>query len=419
MPEAIDYLIVGGGVAGGHAIFGIRKYDKSGTILVVNEEDQFPYDRPPMSKEYLAGKKKRRELFFRADSYYPRNRVEVLRKRRVKSVDASHRNITLDDGREIPYKSLLLATGGRVRKLEVTGSDLEGIYYLRTLQDCDIIRKAASDSRKVAIVGGGFIGCEVAATLRSKGLKVTLIEMSSHLLNAAIDEKTADWIREYHLKKGVHVLTNASVSEFIGKNGRVHEVKLKDGKIIPTEFVMVGIGITPNTELAESAGLRVDKGLLVDEYLKTSVHNIYAAGDIARFYSPIFKRYLRVEHVDVAQRQGAIAGANMTGRKKTFDELPYFFSNQFDLEINAYGDLSQHTTVVRRGQMDAKRGFIQFYLDGPTLNGILCVNADWKEVERAKTLILMRKDFAQPSILSDESKTLKSMVKKAGPHPRR
>jgi 3-phenylpropionate/trans-cinnamate dioxygenase ferredoxin reductase subunit len=151
----------------------------------------------------------------------------------------------------------------------------------------------------------------------------------------------------------------------------------------------------------------------------TSVHKIYAAGDIARFYSPIFKRYLRVELVDVAQRQGATAGANMTGRKKAFDELSYFFSNQFDLEINAYGDLSQHTTVVRRGRLDAKRGFIQFYLDGPTLNGILCVNADWNEVERAKTLILMRKDFAHPSILSDESKTLKSMIKKAGPHSRR
>ena len=419
MPEPIDYLIVGGGVAGGHAVFEIRKRDKSGTILVVNEEDQLPYDRPPLSKEYLARKKKRRELFFRADSYYPRKKVEVLREHRVKSIDASHRNITLDDGREIPYRSMLLATGGRVRKLEVPGSDLEGIYYLRTLQDCDIIRKAASGSKTVAIVGGGFIGCEVTATLRSKGLKVTLVEVSSHLLSAAIDEETSEWIREYHSKKGVDVLTNASVSGFIGKNGRVNGVELKTGKVIPAEFVVVGIGIIPNTELGENAGLKVDKGLVVDEYLKTSDHNIYAAGDIARFYSPIFKRYLRVEHVDVAQRQGTAAGANMAGRKRAFDELPYFFSNQFDLEINAYGDLSQHTTVVRRGQMDAKTGFIQFYFDGPTLNGILSVNADWNEIERAKTLILMRKDFAHPSILSDESKTLKSIIKRVGQHSRR
>jgi NADPH-dependent 2,4-dienoyl-CoA reductase/sulfur reductase-like enzyme len=419
MPKPIDYLIVGGGVAGGHAVFEIRKHDKSGTILVVNEEDQFPYDRPPLSKEYLAGKKKKRELFFRADSYYPRKKAEVLREHRVKSIDVLHRNITLDDGGEIPYKSLLLATGGRVRRLEVPGSELDGIYYLRTLQNCDLIRKAASDSRKVVIVGGGFIGCEVASTLRSKGLKVTLIEMSSHLLSASIDEETSEWIREYHSKKGVDVLTNASVSGFIGKNGRVNWVELKDGKVIPAEFVVVGIGIIPNTELAENAGLKVDKGLVVDEYLRTSVHNIYAAGDIARFYSPIFKRYLRVEHVDVAQRQGTTAGANMTGQKKAFDELPYFFSNQLDLEINAYGDLSQHTTVVRRGQMDAKTGFIQFYFDGPTLNGILCVNADWNGIERAKTLILMRKDFAHPSILSDESKTLKSIIKKVGPHSRR
>src|ERR1700730_14908632 len=264
MLELVEYLIVGGGVAGGHAIFEIRKHDKSGRIVVVNGENQLPYDRPPLSKEYLAGKKKRREVYFRADSYYKRNKVEFIKGHRVQDIDTSDRSLTLDDGRKFKFKSLLIATGGRVRKLELPGSDLEGVYYLRTIEDCDVIKKAAvPKSKSVVILGGGFIGCEVAATLRSKGLKVTLLEMSTHLLSAAIDEETADWIQAYHSKKGVNVLTNASATRFLGQNGRVKGVELKDGKTLAADFVVVGIGIIPNTELAEHAGIKVDEGILV------------------------------------------------------------------------------------------------------------------------------------------------------------
>ncbi|MFI5420259.1 MAG: FAD-dependent oxidoreductase, partial [Nitrososphaerales archaeon] len=186
----------------------------------------------------------------------------------------------------------------------------------------------------------------------------------------------------------------------------------KDGKPLAADFVVVGIGIIPNTELAENAGITIDKGILVNEFLKTSAEDVYAAGDVARFYSPIFKRNLRVEHVDVAQKQGAIAGRNMTRlKKKPFDELPYFFSNQFDIEINAYGDLSKHDKVIRRGKMDTKTGFIQFYFAGSTLNGILSVNADWKIIDSAKSLLAKQKEIPNPSILADESKTFRSITK--------
>jgi 3-phenylpropionate/trans-cinnamate dioxygenase ferredoxin reductase component len=412
VPEFVRYMIVGGGVAGGHAIFEIRRHDKSGRIVVVNHEDQLPYDRPPLSKEYLAGKMKESRVFYKAHSYYTRNKVEVIRGHDVRAIDTSRRNVALDDGREFTYRSLLIATGGRVRKLELPGSDLEGIYYLRTIEDCDVIRKAATSKKKVTIIGGGFIGCEVAATLKGVGLEVSIIEMSSHLLSAAIDEETAGWIQRYQSKRGVKILTNVNVTRFLGRNGHVRAVSLKSGEVLTTDFVVAGIGIIPNTELAENAGLKTDKGILVNEYLKGSADDVYAAGDVARFYSPMFKQNLRVEHVDVAQKQGATAGRNMTGLKKQpFDELPYFFSNQFDIEINAYGDLSKRTTTVRRGKMNAKTGFIQFYFDGATLNGILCVNADWKEIEKAKTLLESRKEFPDPSILSDEEKTLKSVIK--------
>ncbi|MDA4136271.1 MAG: FAD-dependent oxidoreductase [Thaumarchaeota archaeon] len=413
MTDRVDYLVIGGGVAGGHAVFEIRRRDKSGRIVVVNRENQFSYDRPPLSKEYLAGKMERSGVFYKTDSYYRKNKIDVIRGHDVQSIDTPRRRVTLDDGREFVYKTLLIATGGRVRKLELPGSDFEGIHYLRTIEDCDVIRKEAKPGKKVTVIGGGFIGCEVAATLRGRGLQVTVVETSSHLLSAAIDEETAGWIKEYQEKKGVRILTNATVTRLLGKNGRVNAVELKDGQVLPSDFVVAGIGIIPNTELAEDAGLKVDRGILVDSNLKASAKHVYAAGDIARFYSPVFERNLRVEHVDVAQKQGTTAGRNMTGAKQQpFDELPYFFSNQFEIEINAYGDLSKRTTTVRRGKMDIKTGFIQFYFDGTTLDGILSVNADWEEIEAAKTLVGLRKDFADPSILGDEKRTLKSIIKK-------
>jgi NADPH-dependent 2,4-dienoyl-CoA reductase/sulfur reductase-like enzyme len=412
MPEIpADYVIIGGGVAGGHAIYAIRKYDKAGRLVVIGREDQFPYDRPPLSKEYLAGGKERHEIFFRADSYYRRNNVDFIKGSSVKAIDTPNRMVIFDDRRELTYKTLLIATGGRVRRLEVPGSDLEGIHYLRTIEECDRIREVAAKSNKVVIVGGGFIGCEVAATLRGRGLKVTLIHKSPQLLSAAVDAETARWIQEYHSEKGVDVLLNANVTKFAGNAGKVEAVELGSGRSIAADFVVVGIGIIPETEIAENAGLKIDEGVLVNEYLETSVEGVFAAGDIARFYSPLLRRSLRLEHVDVAQKQGKTAGMNMTGQKLPFADLPYFFSNQYDLEINAYGDLSRHTEIVRRGKLDAGTGFIQFYFEGRMLNGILTVNADWKDIEKAKALLEMRKEFLHTSILSDETKALSSIIK--------
>ncbi|MDG6945808.1 MAG: FAD-dependent oxidoreductase [Nitrososphaerota archaeon] len=407
MPNRIDYLIIGGGVAGGHAAYAIRKQDRTGKIVVVSDEKQLPYDRVPLSKEFLAGKRKRRELFFKGDAYYPRNKVEVIRERRAEALDISSKTVRLDDGQAFSYRRLLLATGGRPRKLELPGSDLAGIYYLRTLEDCDAIRKASSDASRAIIVGGGFIGCEVAATLRGRGLKVTLVELADRLLGAAIDERTAGWIQEYHIKQGVKVLTKTTVDEFVGKDGRVTDVKLGGGLVVPADFVVVGVGIIPNIAIAEEAGLKVDRGIIVDGRLRTSAADVYAAGDVARFYSPILKRVMRVEHYDVAERQGAVAGSNMAGRSASFDELPYFFSNQYDLEINAYGDLSSRTSTILRGDLDSRDGFLQFYFNGTVLDGVLSVNREWDEIEKAKELVESRKPIADPSAVGDESRALR------------
>lgn len=406
MTERADYLIVGGGTSGGFAAYAIRKADRRGRIVVVSQEVQSPYDRVPLSKEFLAGKKAKEELFFKGEAYYRRSKVEIMRGRRAEALNALGRSVRLDDGGTVAFGKLLIATGGRPRRLQLPGADLEGIRYLRTLEDAQRMVEAASKASEVVIVGGGFIGCEMAATLRGRGLKVTLAEVSEHLLGKAIDWKTARWIEEYHSRQGVTVLTKAAVGGFVGSGGGVNGVRVGGG-VIPADFVAVGVGIIPNTEIAEAAGLGVDGGILVDEHMKTTAKDIYAAGDVARFYSPVLKRRMRVEHYDVAEKQGTVAGKNMAGKAAEFDELPYFFSNQYDLEINAYGDLSTRTSIVTRGKMGSKAGFLQFYLNGNAIDGVLSVNRDWEEIEKARALVEQRKELSDPSALGDESRAIR------------
>ncbi len=398
-----DYVIIGGGLAGGWAASSIRKVDRTGKIVLVANENHIPYDRVPLSKDYLIDKIPKDKLFFKKEEFYEKNEIELIPDHEAKELDTKARTLKLDDDRELTFGKLLLATGGYPRKIPINGSDLKGVYYLRTLEDCEQLKDVISHSRRAVIIGGGFIGCELAAAFATKGLETTIVEMGPYLMNMAIDEETGRWIGSYYSEKGVSVLLNATASRFFGENGRVSGVELKDGRTIPADFIVVGVGIALHTELAERAGLKVDKGIVVNEYLETSVEGIYAAGDVARFYSPLFKRHLRLEHYDIAVKHGMIAGANMAGVRKPFDELPYFFSYQFDLKINAYGDLSQRTKIVKRGALNKDSGFLQFYLNQGTLDAVLSVNKGGDEVKKAKELVFARKSFSDPTVLSNES----------------
>jgi 3-phenylpropionate/trans-cinnamate dioxygenase ferredoxin reductase subunit len=409
MPERVDYLIVGGGLAGGYAVNAIRKKDMSGRVVLVTNEKHLPYDRVPLSKAYLMDKVQRDRLFFKKKDFYDQNKVELIQGHNVINLNSENREITLDDDRRISFNRLLLSTGGRARKITLPGADLEGVYYLRTVEDCDKIKETIARSQKVAVIGGGFIGCELAAAFATKGLETTIIEVGPYLLNMAIDEETGIWIGNYYSQKGVNVTTNAAASAFTGDDNHLSAVELKDGRKIPVDFVVVGIGILPNTELAENAGLRVDKGIVANEYLETSESGIYTAGDVARFYSPVFQRYIRVEHYDVAVKHGTIAGGNMAGERNQFDELPYFFSYQFDLKITAYGDLSHRTRIIKRGSLNVGDGFFQFYFNTNKLEAVLAVNKRWDEIKVAKGLILDPGTFPDPTVLSDESKTLEQI----------
>jgi 3-phenylpropionate/trans-cinnamate dioxygenase ferredoxin reductase subunit len=400
---AFDYVIIGGGLAGGYAASSIRKIDRTGKILLVANENHIPYDRVPLSKGYLLNNIPKDRLFFKKDEFYKKDGVEFILGHEVKELHVNSKMLKLDDGRELAFRKLLLATGGSPKRILIPGSDLQGVYYLRTLEDCDLLKDVMGHSRRAVVIGGGFIGCELASAFATKGLDTTIIEIGPCLLNMAIDEETGLWIGNYYSDRGVSVLVNATASKFLEENGRVSGIQLNDGRVISADFVVVGVGIALHTKLAERAGLKVDQGIVVNEFLETSVEGIYAAGDVARFYSPIFKRYLRLEHYDIAVKHGIRAGANMAGEKKPFNDLPYFFSYQFDLKISAYGDLSQKTSMVKRGELNETEGFFQFYLNKGMLDAVLSINKKWEEVKKAKDLVIARKFFPDPTIFSNES----------------
>lgn len=397
-------------MSGGYAVQTLRQRNPMSRVMLVTEENNLPYDRVPLSKGFLVGSVKRESVFLKKREFYDQNKIEVAMGRRVTGLDENARTVTLEDGREMTYKQLLLATGGRPRKLPIPGGDLQGIYYLRTLEDSEILRALMPHNQRVAIIGGGFIGCELAAAFLKKGLDVTIVEMMPFLLNVAFDAETARWITGYFAKRGAKLEMNATAAQFVEDSGRVVAVETKDGRRVPADFVCVGIGIAPNTELAEKAGLRVEKGIVVDEHLKTSAEGVYAAGDVARFYSPMYKRHLRVEHYDVAVKHGKIAGANMAGDNQAFNEPPHFFSFMFDLVCKAYGDLSHHDQILHRGELESEKGFLQFYMEAGRINAVLSMNRDPDELKVARSLLASRQIFEDTSGLTDESRSLQSLL---------
>ena len=265
-------------------------------------------------------------MFLRQPRFYERHRVERFLGQTATALDADTNTITLEDGRRIPFQKLLIATGGRPRRLPIPGADLDGISYLRTLEDSDALQAGMAKAQRAVVVGGGFIGCEVATAFAQSGLQTTLIEVAPAPLSLVLDVETCAFITSFLSQQGVALRTGTAATRFFGEEGRVQGVVTDSGENIEADVAVIGVGIAPNTELAAAAGLSVDNGVVVNEYLEAA-EAIYAAGDIARYYSPTLQRHLRVEHYDVALQHGRTAGANMAGARVAYTELPYFFSH--------------------------------------------------------------------------------------------
>lgn len=398
MKRPLNYVIVGGGIAGNAAAEAIREVDNAGSIVILTDELQRPYDRVPLSKTYLTGNLRRAPYLHHAE-YYKQRDIEIRTDCGVKSINVDEKVVTDVNGNRIPYDRLLMATGGRPRPLEISGNELEGIFYLRTLDDAAKIRGALKDASCATVVGGGFIGCEVASSLAAVGLEVRLVEVMPYLMYRVLDRGTAEWLTSRLKDAGVHLVVNAEVVGFSG-DARVEKVLIKDGRTWSTDLVVVGVGMIPNAEVVERAGFLVDNGVVVDEYLETSVPGVYAAGDVANYYCSVYGRHLRVEHWDSAIAQGRRAGMNMAGQRDRYDGLPYFFSRFSTVNITGVGTITGWERCVELGAVDDPRGFARLFFSKGKLTGVLGIHVDDSLLDVATEAIRGQAMFERPDVLA-------------------
>jgi 3-phenylpropionate/trans-cinnamate dioxygenase ferredoxin reductase component len=356
------YIIVGASLAGAKAAETLRAEGFDGRLLLIGAEDERPYERPPLSKEYLRGEAKREKVYVHDGGFYAEHDIELQLGRRAVSLSTSRNELGLDDGERLHYDRLLLTTGAQPRRLAIPGSELDGVLYLRSVEDSDALRERLGRGGAVVVVGAGWIGAEVAASARQRGLEVTVVDPAAVPLERVLGPEVGAIYRDIHADHGTQMLLGTGVEAFEGETA-VERVRTSDGREVECDFVVVGIGVEPRTELAVQAGLAVDNGILVDEHLRTSAPAVFAAGDVANAHHPFYGERIRVEHWANALNQGPTAARNMLGRADAYDRLPYFFSDQYDVGMEYSGFARTWDRVIFRGD-PANREFIAFWLVG-------------------------------------------------------
>jgi len=381
MADDRTFLIVGASMAGAQAAQQLRKDGFTGRVVLVGAETDRPYERPPLSKGYLLGKEERDKAFIHDAQWYGENDVELILGVTVTAVDPAAHTVTVDDVDPLRYDKLLIATGSRPRRLDVPGADSDGIRYLRTIEESDRLRETLREGVQVLVIGAGWIGLETAAAAREAGASATIVEMDSLPLRRVLGDELAAVFRDVHQAHGTTFHFGAGVREFGDSGGRVTHAVLTDGTEVPADLVIVGVGIQPNVELAQAAGLSVENGIVTDERLRTSDPDIYAAGDVASFLHPMVGERIRVEHWANARYGGRAAASSMLGGQAPFDRVPYFFSDQYvgkphiGMEYAGYVAPGGYDEVVFRGdptvQPDANPKFLAFWLrEGRVLAGM-------------------------------------------------
>jgi NADPH-dependent 2,4-dienoyl-CoA reductase/sulfur reductase-like enzyme len=379
-------VIVGGGLAGAKGAEALRDKGFKGEVTLVGEEPHLPYERPPLSKSYLLGETPFDEAIVHPADWYDANHVTLRLGVRAQAIDRARREVALSDGSVLGYDGLLLATGSSPRRPRLPGADAAGVHYLRTLEDADALRALFGDGRRLAIVGAGWIGLEVAAAARHYGTRVTVVEMADQPLAAVIGAHLGAFYADVHRDHGVDLRLGVGVAEIRVRDGKATGLTLTDGAMIDADAVVVGVGAAPNVALAESAGLTVDNGVLVDAALRTSDPAIFAVGDIANHLHPVLNTRVRVEHWANALNQPATAAAAMLGEDVHYDNLPYFYSDQYDVSMEYIGYGAAGDPVVRGDT--AKREFVAFWLSpDSTLQAVMAVNV-WDVIDAVKSLIM-------------------------------
>jgi 3-phenylpropionate/trans-cinnamate dioxygenase ferredoxin reductase subunit len=398
-------VIVGGGQAAAQAVQSLRQQNYAGAITLVSEEPHPPYQRPPLSKKYLAGELTRERLFLRPASFYADKGVTLELGRRVEELSLGARRVRLDDGRTLSYDRLLLATGSRVRRLEVPGAALDGVHYLRTLADADAIVASLRPGARVLLVGAGYIGLEVAAVVRGRGHEVTVLEAADRVMSRTVSPEVAAFYDARHRAAGVVLHYGAAVAALHGA-ANVTAAETPDGRSFACDAVVVGIGIVPNVELAAAAGLPCDNGIVVDEFARTADENVVAAGDCTNHPQPLLGRRVRLESVPNAVHQGKVAAGTLAGAPAAYSEVPWFWSDQYDLKLQIVGLSSGHDEVVLRGD-PATRSFAAFYLEGGRLLAVDAVNSP-REFAAGKKLVAARARISR-EVLADPAADLAAL----------
>jgi 3-phenylpropionate/trans-cinnamate dioxygenase ferredoxin reductase component len=409
MADSRTFVIIGGGLGGAKAAEALREKDFDGQIILCAEEENLPYERPPLSKEFLAGKKSLDDFTVHDSAWYRENEIDLRLGTRVLSLNQAAHTVELLDNATVKYDKLLLATGSRSRRLPIPGSDAAGVHYLRTFDDASALNSALAEGSSLAVVGAGWIGLEVAASARQRGVNVTVVEAAKLPLIGALGAEVGTVFATLHRDHGVDLRLQCQVEEITTADGKATGLRLGDGSTVAADAALVAVGAHPNVELADQAGLSTgDGGVLVDASLRASDPDIYAVGDIAAAEHPLFGGRIRTEHWANALKQPAVAAAGMLGEQAEYTELPYFFTDQYDVGMEYAGHAPTYHRVVFRGDVDG-REFVAFWLDaGNRVLAGMNVNI-WDVLDDVKSLI-RSKSAVDPDQLADPQVPLGGLV---------
>jgi 3-phenylpropionate/trans-cinnamate dioxygenase ferredoxin reductase subunit len=399
------FVIVGASLAGAKAAEELRSQGFDGRVVLLGAESERPYERPPLTKDYLRGESEREKAYVHAAGFYAENDIELETATAVTAIDPAGARVTLADGRALDFDRLLLATGAEPRRTSIDGAALDGVYYLRTLADCDALRERFEMGGRVVVVGAGWIGSEFAASARQRGLEVTVVDPLALPNERIFGPEIGAFYRDVHIKHGVEMVLGDGVEALVGETA-VKAVRTSGGRQIDCDFVVVGIGVVPRVELGEAAGLDVHDGILASDALQTSASNVFAAGDVARAEHPFYGERIRLEHWANALNQGPAAARSMLGQTTSYDRIPYFYSDQYDVGMEYSGYAPKWDEVVFRGERDSGE-FIAFWLKDQRVIAGMNVNV-WDVNEHIQALIRSRKPI-QTTALKDPDTPLEAL----------
>ena len=404
-------LILGGGQSALYAAREIRRNDEESFITVLGEEMQLPYERPPLSKDFLLNKKNEQDLVFNSSNVLEDKKIDYVNTKIIK-VDFETKTLFSDDTKKYNYDILLIATGSENNKLKLDSNLGDEIYYLRNLEEAKIIKEKIKNKNKIIIIGGGFIGLEIASSLSQLNKNVCLIEIGNQLMGRIIPKQIADLVKKSHETEGNNIILNKKILQ-ITKNKENYKILLSDNSELESDFIIAGIGSRPSVSIFENTNLKLDNGIVTNEFCETSINDVYAAGDVSNFYHPLYKEHIRLESYQHAQNHGICAGKNISGIKTEYSSIPWMWSDQFNLNLQLAGICENFDEIVKRGK-DINNGIIYFFLKNKSIKGACGLGIAGKIGRdiRISTKLSEKNVVVDKTILADESLKLNNLIPK-------